>query len=74
MREYWYIWYRVYENGVLIKESQYHKSYSNRSGARYRAIHMWGEPTNKPIDDTTTGYIWKVSETYPWNGLKGDRF
>lgn len=74
MLEYWYIWYRVYEDGVLIGEGKYPRSYRSRGSAKERAKQMWSEPQYNPLTGTTTEYVWKISEVYPWNGVKGDRF
>lgn len=73
MPEYWYIWYKVFENGVLIDKGRYPRSYRNKYSAERRAKQMWSEPQYNPLTDTTTEYVWKISETYPWNGVKGDR-
>ena len=74
MLEYWYIWYRVYEDGELIKEAKYHRSYRSKYGAKERAKRMWSEPQYSPLTNTTTEYVWKVSQVYPWDGVKGDRY
>lgn len=74
MIEYWYIWYRAYSNGVLIGEGRYCRSYRTRQGARGRAKQMWGKPLYNPLTNITTEYVWKVSQVYPWNGVKGDRY
>jgi hypothetical protein len=74
MIEYWYIWYRAYENGVMISEGRYHRSYRNRDGARKRAKKMWDKPVYNPLTNTTVEYQWKVGQVYPWNGVKGDRY
>lgn len=74
MPEYWYIWYRVYENGVQIGEGKYPRSYRSKGSAKYRAKQMWSEPMYNPLTGTTIEYVWKISEVYPWDGVKGDRY
>lgn len=74
MPDHWYIWYRVYENGVQIGEGKWPRSYRYKYNAKRRAKQMWGKPLYNPLTDTTIEYVWKISEVYPWDGVKGERY
>lgn len=66
MPEHWYIWYKVFENGVQIGKGRYYRSYRHKSNAERRARQMWGKPLYNPLTDTTVKYLWVISEECPW--------
>lgn len=66
MLEYWYIWYRVYEDGVLIDTGRYHRSYRVKHSADRRARQMWGTPQYNPLTNSTVKYMWIISQECPW--------
>lgn len=66
MPERWYIWYKVFSNGVQIGKGRYYRSYRHKNGAERRARQMWGKPLHNSLTDTTIKYLWVISEDCPW--------
>ena len=66
MLEYWYIWYKIFENDVMIGKGRYPRSYRGRDGATKRAKQMWSTPQYNPLTNSTVKYMWVVSQEYPW--------
>lgn len=63
---YYYIWFKVYEDGKLIGSGRYHQAYTHKQNAERRAKQMWGEDHYSPMTKTTISRKWIVSQTNPW--------
>lgn len=71
MREYWRIYYEVFEDGKKIGRGVYPKSYKYKQDAQRRAKKMWGEPQYNQLTNTTITYEWQICQNNPWE--KGSR-
>lgn len=66
MPNYYYIWFKVYEEGKLISSGRYHQAYVYKHNAERRAKQMWSKDLFNPLTGTTISRKWVISETNPW--------
>lgn len=64
--EYWYIWYEITENGERVSTGRYPRSYRDASGAKKRAIKLWGIDLYSAIPGTNFKRRWIISKTNPF--------
>ena len=58
MREYWRIYYEVFEDGKEIGRGVYPRSYMHKDSAVRRANKLWSEPQYNPLTNTTITRRW----------------
>jgi hypothetical protein len=67
MNEYWYIWYKVFEDGKYVGGGVYPTAYKYKSNAIRRARQMWLTDTYNPMTGTVFSRKWYVDKTNPWD-------
>lgn len=63
---YWYIWFKVFEDGKYVGAGRYHQAYAYKHNAIRRAKQMWDKDLYNPMTKTTITRMWIVSQTNPW--------
>lgn len=66
MKQYFYIWYTVYVNGLYCGYGRYPTAYSHKSSAVRRAKLMWSKAWTDPMTGDVIHREWMVSQGFPY--------